>query len=256
MTAINAVAGRPRRASRWPPGTRHALPLCIALSLAAHLLLLAMRAPPAPPRQAVQTPHGSSGKIQARLLPSEPNTRLDITTRVSRMAHAGSTPAAESSVPSSPPAPPRAAPPPEPTRSDPTTKAYDDAPQPALDTEAPLVAGVHDNYVPRPLLSIPPVAQTPVVIAAPDGEDDGERHVGILALFIDEKGQVQWIEGNEPLLPEPFERAAREAFMAARFSPGEVDGHAVKSKVRVEVVFDGTPLVDRRLSIVKSGRLE
>jgi len=30
--------------------------------------------------------------------------------------------------------------------------------------------------------------------------------------------------------------------MGAEFSPGEVDGHAVKSRQRVEVTFDYTPL--------------
>lgn len=261
MTAMDAAAGGPPRASSWLPGARSALPLCIAVSLAAHLLLLAMRAPPWPPRQAAQTPHGASSKIQARLLPSEPNARPDITTSVRPMAHAGSKPAAETSVPSRPPAPARPAPPPEPSRSAPTTRASDDAPQPALDAEAPTIAkpegaAIQDDYVPRPLLTIAPVAQTPVVIAEPAGEDDGGRHAGILALFIDETGQVQWIEANEPLLPEPLERAARDAFMAARFSPGEVDGHAVKSRVRVEVVFDDAPREERQLSIVRSGRLD
>lgn len=259
---MDAVAGGPPRASSWLPGARGALPLCIAVSLAAHLLLLTMRAPPAPPRQAARAPYGLAGKIQARLLvPSAPNMRSDITTRVGPMAHAGSKPAAASSVPTNLAAPDRPAPPPEPSRSAPTTKASDEAPQPALDAEAPMLAepkgaAIQDDYVPRPLLTIAPVAQTPVVIAAPDGEDDGERHVGILALFIDETGQVQWIEANEPLLPAPLERAAREAFMAARFSPGEVDSRAVKSRVRVEVVFDSTPLDDRQLSIVRSGRLD
>jgi hypothetical protein len=36
-------------------------------------------------------------------------------------------------------------------------------------------------------------------------------------------------------------RAARAAFMNARFTPGQVDGHPVKSRIRVEVVFDDGP---------------
>ncbi|MBT2300810.1 energy transducer TonB [Variovorax paradoxus] len=99
--------------------------------------------------------------------------------------------------------------------------------------------------MPRPLLSVPPIAQTPVMIAAPPGESGIGRHVGILSLFIDEEGRVQHIAANEPLLPPTFEQAARDAFMSAQFAPGQVDGRVVKSRVRVEVVFDNTPLIGR-----------
>ena len=96
-----------------------------------------------------------------------------------------------------------------------------------------------DDYVPRPLLTVPPVAKTPVTFAAPEGEMFQGRHVGVLSLFIDEHGQVQRIEADDAAsLPDALAQAAREAFMAAQFAPGEINGRAVKSRVRVEVVFD------------------
>ena len=36
--------------------------------------------------------------------------------------------------------------------------------------------------------------------------------------------------------------AAHQAFLQARFKPGEIDGRTVESLVHVEVTFDSTPL--------------
>lgn len=99
-----------------------------------------------------------------------------------------------------------------------------------------------DDYVPRPLLSVPPVALAPVVIGEPNGETLTGRLTGVLSLFIDDQGQVRRVVAEPPYLPPAFEQAARDAFMAARFSPGQMDGQTVKARVRVEVVFDNTPL--------------
>ncbi|QFZ82659.1 hypothetical protein GFK26_07750 [Variovorax paradoxus] len=99
-----------------------------------------------------------------------------------------------------------------------------------------------DNYVPRSQLSTPPIAKTSIVLEPPLGELAADRLVGILLLFIDEQGRVQRVDAEVPTLPSTFEQAVRESFMAAEFSPGEVDGRAVKSRLRVEVVFDNTSL--------------
>jgi len=96
----------------------------------------------------------------------------------------------------------------------------------------------NDSYLPRSQLSTPPAAKTTIVLEPPLGEMASGRLVGILSLFIDEQGRVQRVDAEEPTLPPTFEQVAREAFMAAEFSPGEVDGRAVRSRQRVEVVFD------------------
>ncbi|SOD22501.1 hypothetical protein SAMN05518800_0492 [Variovorax sp. YR752] len=97
-----------------------------------------------------------------------------------------------------------------------------------------------EEYIPRAHLTVAPVATRPVILESPPGETANVRHLGVLLLYIDETGKVQDAIAQEPLLPEAYERAARAAFMAAQFSPGEFAGRAVKSSLRVEVVFEST----------------
>ena len=65
--------------------------------------------------------------------------------------------------------------------------------------------------------------------------------IGIVALFIDEEGRVQEVVAEAPFLPPEHVEATRKAFLSARYAPGEIDGKAVKSRVRVEVTFGRTP---------------
>jgi hypothetical protein len=97
-----------------------------------------------------------------------------------------------------------------------------------------------EAFIPRPLLSVAPSATSEIVLEAPAGFN-AERYFGILSLFIDELGRVRYIAADAPLLPPVLEQLARDAFMAAQFSPGQIDGQPVKSRQRVEVVFDGRP---------------
>jgi len=93
------------------------------------------------------------------------------------------------------------------------------------------------------LLSEPPVLQNAVVIDEPSMQTPpaGAR-VGVLALYIDEQGEVQDVVAEAPFLPAEYEEAARKAFLAARYAPGKIDGRAVKSRVKVEVTFNGVQL--------------
>lgn len=100
--------------------------------------------------------------------------------------------------------------------------------------------------MPRPLLTVAPQAFEPVLLEWPESSpesnaaDEGEAtsFTGVLALFIDEQGWVQTIRVQEGNLTPALVQAAENAFRHARFSAGEVDGHAVKSRVFVEVSFD------------------
>jgi periplasmic protein TonB len=98
------------------------------------------------------------------------------------------------------------------------------------------------DYLPRSQLSTPPSARTPITLNAPMGNFASERHVGILSVFIDEKGRVQHVAAEGSTLPPAFEQIARDAFSATLFLPGQLNGYAVKSRQRVEVVFDSTPV--------------
>lgn len=164
---------------------------------------------------------------------------------------------------------PRAATPPEvlPTISSieetpvPAAQASADVPPPPADAVAPTAPGTEDqtvasaeeaspadiadpgdNYFPRPLLSLPPRSSAPVIVPFPEQITEPGRYTTILALFIDENGVVRRVRIDGPSLPKPLEDAARDSFLQAHFQPGEVQGQQVKSLIRVEVVFDNTPI--------------
>ena len=99
-----------------------------------------------------------------------------------------------------------------------------------------------NTYLPRSELTVAPRPIQPVIVASPEEGGTAARRTGILSLFIDESGRVHHIDAEEPRLPPRYEEAARTAFMTAVFTPGEQEGAPVKSRIRIEVVFDNTPL--------------
>lgn len=130
------------------------------------------------------------------------------------------------------------------TEAPPETLAVADAAPPieAAPSPTPASDSGDSEYIPRPQLSVPPVPESPVLVAPPPGLYPPERITGILSLFIDENGKVDHILVSGKPIPPEFEALAKQAFMATPFHPGQQDGHAVKSRIRVEVVFDNTPL--------------
>lgn len=115
------------------------------------------------------------------------------------------------------------------------------APLPTLQLAAPADTepGADDIYLPRSRLSVPPLLRSQVALLWPEGGETQSGHFrAVLALFIDELGVVQKVrvEGNG--LPPALEAVARESFLGASFVPGELQGQAVKSLIRVEVRFD------------------
>lgn len=122
----------------------------------------------------------------------------------------------------------------------PTVETQEEASQHA---SASTLSGDQDDvFIPRPQLSIPPVAQTPIVLPDINAVTQSGRFAGILALFIDETGRVHHITPLEPRLPLNLEKAAIEAFMAVQFTPGELRGTIVKSRIKMEVVFEKAPI--------------
>ena len=98
--------------------------------------------------------------------------------------------------------------------------------------------------MPRPLLTEPPTLLVPIVIGEPSSTSQATPlglRKGILAIYIDGDGRVQAVVGEDPVLPDEYERAAREAFLSARYTPGRINGKAVRSRVRVEVQFNNVP---------------
>jgi hypothetical protein len=112
-----------------------------------------------------------------------------------------------------------------------------------LDLEpGPSAQASGSEYIPRPQLSTAPRPSVPVVVPFPKEITTQGRYTTILALFIDENGIVRRVRIDGPSLPKPMEDAARDTFLQAHFQPGEVQGQQVKSLIRVEVVFDNTPI--------------
>jgi hypothetical protein len=235
--------------NRWPSSSDgvRAAALCAILSIALHGFLLSLRLPASSAAQNWQgtTIHDSGPRVRVvTLTPSAPPVAPWIDGR----------PAVHAQTHGQPVETPRSLPPvaqhkdlfsdklPE-KREAPRESHVEPVPL----AMAPLTRSGNfgDDYVPRPLLTAPPVAITPVVFATPEGDAFRGTHVGILSLFIDEHGRVQRIEVDAAMLPEAFEQAVRDAFMAAQFTPGEIDGTAVRSRVRVEVIFDDTPIPER-----------
>ncbi len=186
---------------------RAVLAVCVVSALALHLLLLG-RLPPARPAPVSAPP------VALRLLGASPAP-------------------ARSPGPSASEDRPAATPEPVVTRLE--------AP---ADPAVPVVSGAQLaglarlDYVPRELLSRPPRPVSDIGIPSPDtGSVEFDLSVE-LTLFIDETGAVQRVRIEDPGLAPTLEQAAAAVFQAARFTPGEMDGVAVRSMVRVAVRFE------------------
>lgn len=101
-------------------------------------------------------------------------------------------------------------------------------------------------YIPRPLLSVAPVAQQSVLLDWPADAPPAGRYSAVLALFIDEQGVVQRVQVDQGELPQALRQHAVQTFAGIRFSPGQVDGRVVKSRIRIEVSFEAAPQAQRR----------
>ena len=108
------------------------------------------------------------------------------------------------------------------------------------------------GYARRDTLDRGPQALGIVQIAFPPGTEPGRVFTGRLTLFIDEAGAVRKVasaDASDAGLPPPLVEAAREAFLQARFAPGEREGTAVKSRIDIEVSFD-----DREAGALEASR--
>lgn len=104
-----------------------------------------------------------------------------------------------------------------------------------------------DEYLPRRLLSVAPVAQQPVELLWPDDvRVAAGRYGAVLVLFIDEQGVVQRVKVESGDLPPALQELALAAFAGASFAPGQVQGVPVKSRIRVEVEFQSKAVAQPR----------
>ncbi|MBI5334089.1 MAG: hypothetical protein HZB72_05795 [Burkholderiales bacterium] len=127
--------------------------------------------------------------------------------------------------------------------STPSAPAGDDAtaaPAPAPQAIAGSTLGGPDaqGYVPRPLLSTAPEPTQDIALPFPLDFAGRGRFAGILTLYIEADGRVSRVVVEGASLPPPLARVAQQAFSGTRFTPGRVERRIVKSRIRVEVVFE------------------
>lgn len=97
------------------------------------------------------------------------------------------------------------------------------------------------RYLDPAELSERPRAETEVGLVYPENAPLIERGRVILQLLIGENGRVDDTVIEESDLPPELQAMARDAFLQARFRPGMLDARAVKSRIRVEILFEGGP---------------
>ena len=100
-----------------------------------------------------------------------------------------------------------------------------------------------DRYLPRSQLSVVPSPREHILLGYPDDGPAVGRFVLTLTLYIDEAGAVRRVDvASDQALPDPLRQAARLAFAGKQFSPGELAGDVVKSRIRIEVVYESLAL--------------
>lgn len=109
----------------------------------------------------------------------------------------------------------------------------------ATDVGLPLAELAANAYLPARALDVRPVPRGDVAPQYPAHAPRGQLETTTLLVLINEEGAVDDVLIRKPASHAVFDDAARTAFAAARFSPGIKSGEAVKSRVLVEVTFDG-----------------
>ena len=192
--------------------------VCIAISIALHLAVL-LRAPIAAIWPAGMAARGPV--IDVRLAPSRPP--VEAATAESKVE-----PQVVVPVPTKTPEPQRTTAP----RSEsigtpaavPVPLEFDDA-----------------QYAASGTLSVRPTPMGEISVPYPKDTSDRGISKTSLTLFIDEHGAVVRVRVDDSELPPQFGEAAKNAFAKARFHPGQVGDYPVKSRMRVEVIFESNP---------------
>lgn len=101
------------------------------------------------------------------------------------------------------------------------------------------------DYYPSKQLTVKPRALSEPVLDPEAGANNRENKIVfaasgkiILVLWINDNGNVVDVLIEESDLPEIFSQTAVKAFRELKFSPGELDGKAVGSVMRIEVRYD------------------
>lgn len=221
-----------------------ALAICAAGSVALHLGLLSIGPAGSPGSAGIGA--GASvnrtSSVQVRTAPSPAPTALAASTAPSDATQPKASESAPASAPASASAPPSPA-------AVPALTAVADGldPEQLPPTGAGPVDAADQAYWPRSLLTRPPTPQQSIDLLYPALAPNG-RFRAVLTLFIDEQGVVQRVridEADDSGLPPVLEDAARQTFLRSTFTPGEIDGRPIRSRLRIEVEYATESLQDR-----------
>ncbi|MEX8494406.1 energy transducer TonB [Sphaerotilus sp.] len=196
---------------------------CVTGSVLLHLGVL-LCAPAAVPMQAGGT-RGSSGRLGVAVRLETPHRPVSTATVVrdqtQRMANRKAPP-----PPAQPPWDPEQLPP---TSAGPVASTGEDDPD----------AG----YMPSRWLTRSPAPQQSIDLFYPELAPSGHFRA-VLTLFIDAQGVVQRVridEAGDSGLPPVLEDSARQTFLRSAFVPGDLDGHPMRSQLRIEIEFATEP---------------
>lgn len=226
-----------------------ALALCMTGSVALHLGVLTV---------SLVDPVGSAGSaglgagagvdrtssVQVRTAPPSAPSALVAPTTPSAATPFPASDASSALASASASAPARTSPPAAPAS---TALADGVDPERLPPTGAGPVDAADDAYWPRSLLTRPPTPQQSIDLLYPTLAPSG-RFRAVLTLFIDEQGVVQRVridEADDSGLPPVLEDAARQTFLRSSFTPGEIDGRPIRSRLRIEVEYATESLQDR-----------
>lgn len=102
----------------------------------------------------------------------------------------------------------------------------------------PLEIPQQDRYLHRQELNLAPRLLAPIVVPYPEQVQKFGKFHAILSLYLNEIGNVDRVEVDSSDLSLEQLKETIQTFRRAHFSPGEKDGTPVKSRLRIEVLFD------------------
>lgn len=104
-------------------------------------------------------------------------------------------------------------------------------------------------YYPRSALSHPPKLIDDVDLSSLEASAGNVSKNVILELFVSEQGAIDRIAIESGALDETVHGKLEELLLQLRFSGGEIDGIAVKSRIRIEVMFLAPPNTEERITL-------
>ncbi len=95
-----------------------------------------------------------------------------------------------------------------------------------------------EQYLPHSVLSHPPFPLEEIVVPWPENLLSLGKSVAVFVVHIDQFGIVREVFADDENNFTGLEGVVRGAFLGTRFSPGQIDGRPVRSRIRIEVVFE------------------